>query len=150
VWVGGRPADVKTWETRASGLSLKNVVFTGFVPNERIPKYQSGADVLLMPYQRTVATSSGGNTAGICSPMKMFEYMAAGRAILTSDLPVLREVLDDVTAVFCVPDDAEAWATALGGLLDDDEKRLSLGQRARRAAEKYTWTERCRRALESF
>ena len=148
IWVGGRPADVETWKQRAASLS--NVTFTGFVPNERIPLYQSAADVLLMPYQRTVATSGGGNTAEICSPMKMFEYMAAGRAILTSDLPVLREVLDETTAVFCPADDVGAWESALGGLLADEKRRQVLGQRARRAVEQYSWVERAKRVLEGF
>jgi glycosyltransferase involved in cell wall biosynthesis len=150
VWVGGRPADVKTWAARARAQALANVTFTGFVPNEHIPLYQSAADVLLMPYQKTVATSSGGNTALICSPMKMFEYMAAGRAILTSDLPVLREVLDETAAVFCPPDEVGAWESALGGLLNDHERRQALGQCARRAVEQYSWIERSRRVLEGF
>jgi glycosyltransferase involved in cell wall biosynthesis len=110
VWVGGRLADVETWRKRAAHLN--NVTFTGFVPNERIPLYQAAANVLLMPYQRTVATSSGGNTAEICSPMKMFEYMAAGRAILSSDLPVLHEVLDGTMAIFCPLDAAAAPMSA--------------------------------------
>jgi glycosyltransferase involved in cell wall biosynthesis len=157
VWVGGRPADVETWMNRAAGLA--NVTFTGFVPNERIPLYQSAADVLLMPYQRTVATSSGGNTAEICSPMKMFEYMAAGRAILTSDLPVLREVLDGSMAVFCpleaagVPVPApqlSAWESALGALLSSEDRRKTLGQQARAAAEQYSWERRTQRILEGF
>jgi glycosyltransferase involved in cell wall biosynthesis len=148
VWVGGRPADVETWKQRAAGLA--NVTFTGFVPNERIPLYQSAADVLLMPYQRTVATSSGGNTAEFCSPMKMFEYMAAGRAILSSDLPVLREVLDETAAVFCPPDDAGAWESALGELLNDSKRRQVLGRRARAAVEQYSWMARAQRVLEGF
>jgi glycosyltransferase involved in cell wall biosynthesis len=150
VWVGGGSVDVKTWVTCAAAQALTNVTFTGFVPNERIPLYQSAADVLLIPYQRMVATSSGGNTAAICSPMKMFEYMAAGRAILTSDLPVLREVLDETTAVFCPSDSVEAWGSALGGLLYDEKRRQAFGQRARRAVRQYSWIERSRRVLETF
>ena len=150
VWVGGRPVDVETWKTRAIGQNLANVTFTGFVPNERIPLYQSAADVLLMPYQRTISTSSGGNTAEICSPMKMFEYMASGRPILTSDLPVLREVLDDSTAVFCPPDNAGMWGSALNNLLADDKRRQDLGQRARARVISYSWVERSRRTLEAF
>jgi glycosyltransferase involved in cell wall biosynthesis len=150
VWVGGRTTDVEKWRTRAVQQALANVTFTGFVPNEHIPLYQSAADVLLMPYQRTVATSSGGNTAAICSPMKMFEYMAAGGAILTSDLPVLREVLDEKTAVFCPSDDDGAWESALVRLLADKERRQALGQRARALVEQYTWIERGHRAVDSF
>jgi glycosyltransferase involved in cell wall biosynthesis len=148
VWVGGRPADVEIWIGRAAQLA--NVTFTGFVPNERIPLYQSAADVLLMPYQRTVSTSSGGNTAQICSPMKMFEYMAAGRAILSSDLPVLHEVLDGTMAVFCPLDNPGAWESALGGLLGDKKRRNALGQCARVAVEQYSWVKRAQRVLEGF
>jgi glycosyltransferase involved in cell wall biosynthesis len=150
VWVGGRPKDVETWKNRAAAHSQANVTFTGFVPNERIPLYQSAADVLLMPYQQTVATSSGGNTAEICSPMKMFEYMAAGRAILTSDLPVLHEVLDATMAGFCPSDNIKEWASALEGLLADEKRRQALGQSARRAAAQYSWIERGRRTLRGF
>lgn len=148
VWVGGREEDVEAWKVRSG--SVKNVVFTGFISNERIPLYQAAGDVLMMPYGRIVATSSGGNTAAVASPMKMFEYMATGRAILTSDLPVLREVLDDSMAVFCPPGDEQAWASALGDLLKDENRRLALGQRACQAVQAYSWTERARRVLQGF
>ena len=148
VWVGGRPVDVETWKGRAADLT--NVIFTGFLPNARIPLYQSAADVLLMPYGRTVSASSGGNIAEVFSPMKMFEYMAAGRAILTSDLPVLHEVLDETKAVFCPMEQVEAWESALGGLLADPQRRQLLGQNARNAVEQYAWVKRAQRALEGF
>jgi glycosyltransferase involved in cell wall biosynthesis len=150
VWVGGRPEEVKTWATRAGEQSLTNVTFTGFIPNERIPLYQAAADILIMPYERTIATSSGGNTAQVCSPMKMFEYMAAGRAILSSDLPVLREVLNETNAVFCPPEDTRAWETALRILLVDTEQRQVLGKQAQGAVQKYSWTERTKRVLQGF
>ncbi len=149
-WVGGRPAEVDAWRERAAAAGLANVCFTGFVPNERIPLYQAAAEVLLMPYGRRVTTSSGGDTSEICSPMKMFEYLAAGGAILTSDLPVLREVLDETRAVFCPPDDPGAWAQALGGLLGDAPRRQALGRSAREAAGRYSWRERARGALQGF
>jgi glycosyltransferase involved in cell wall biosynthesis len=151
LWVGGRPGDVAEWQTRAASLGLRNVTFTGFVPNERLPFYQAAADVLLMPYAKTIAISSGmGHSAQVASPMKMFEYMASGRAILASDLPVLREVLDESMAVFCPPEDLEAWKTALSALLDDSKRRQVLGQRARQAAQGYSWTARASRILEGW
>ncbi len=150
LWVGGRPADVDYWKTEASQQALANVTFTGFVTNDRIPLYQAAADLLLMPYERTISGSSGGNTVDICSPMKMFEYLAAGRAIVTSDLPVLREVLDESTAVFCAPEELRAWESALGVLLADEKLRETLGQRARVIAQRYAWKERSNRALAGF
>lgn len=148
LWVGGRPQDVTLWRQKAAGLS--HVTFTGFVPHEKIPLYQAAGDILLMPYERTIAGSSGGDSSTFCSPMKMFEYMAAGRAILSSDLPVIREVLDEQMAVFCPPENFSAWKEALHTLLNDADRRQALGQRARRAAERYTWLARARRTLEGF
>jgi len=150
VWVGGRAAEVEKWKAREQAQARTNTTFTGFVPNESIPFYQSAAEVLLMPYGQEVATSSGGNTALICSPMKMFEYMAAGRAILTSDLPVLREVLDETTAVFCPAENEAAWESALAELLGDEKRRQALGQQARANAARYAWVERARRSLQGF
>ena len=49
-----------------------------------------------MPYPRSIFGSSGSaDSAAVASPMKMFEYMAVERAIITSDLPVIREVLNE-------------------------------------------------------
>ncbi|MFH2104594.1 MAG: glycosyltransferase [Chloroflexota bacterium] len=150
VWVGGRPRDVEFWSTQASERKISNITFTGFIPNQHIPHYQAAADVLLMPYGRTVSASSGGNTADVCSPMKMFEYMAAGRAILTSDLPVLHEILDETMAVFCPPEDPSLWESELKMLLGDPKRRITLGQRARSASTQYSWLERAKRILENF
>lgn len=147
VWLGGRPADVEHWRERAAGLGLANLQVAGFVENRLIPAYQSAADVLLMPYERVITTSSGGNTADICSPMKMFEYMAAGRAILSSDLPVLREVLNAENAVLLPPEEPQAWLAALNRLFADAPLRQQLGSRARTDVEQYTWQAR---ALKSF
>ena len=52
--------------------------------------------------------------------MKMFEYLATGRAIIASDLPVFHEVLNENNAVFCPPDKVTAWVGALQALLTPD------------------------------
>lgn len=148
VWVGGRPEDVTAYRAKAAGLG--NVTFTGFIPNARLPLYQAAADVLLMPYGSAIAGSSGGNSAEICSPMKLFDYLGAGRAILTSDLPVIREVLDEHSALFAPPDDLAGWEAALARALDDHELRARLAERARALAVRYTWVERARRCLEGM
>ena len=152
LWVGGRPADVEYWRVRTREMDLVNVHLTGFVPNQRIPLYQAAADILLMPYEQVITGSSGGNTAEVCSPMKMFEYMAAGRAILSSDLPVLREVLGEANAVLCPPPPAgaAAWEAALARLSASEDLRRRLSAQARRDVSQYTWRERAQRSLEGF
>lgn len=150
VWVGGRPEDVAAYRQKARDAGLVNVTFAGFVSQRSLPCYQAASDVLLMPYARSVAGSSGGNSAEICSPMKMFDYLAAGRAILTSDLPVIHEVLNETNAVFAPPEDLEGWSAALGRLLADPGLREQLATQARRDAGAYTWQGRARRALDRF
>jgi len=150
VWVGGRPAEVDQWRTRLQEAGVSNVLLTGFVENQRLPLYQSAGDVLLMPYERSIAGSSGGNSAEICSPMKMFEYMAAGRAILASDLPVLHEVLNDANSVFVTPEDVNAWTTALQDLLSNPAQRARLMAQSRADIRQYTWRARAERALQGF
>ncbi|MCX8025087.1 MAG: glycosyltransferase [Thermanaerothrix sp.] len=150
LWVGGREEAVSYWRNEVYREGLTNVVLTGFVENQVLPLYQAAGEVLLMPYERAVAGSSGGNSADICSPMKMFEYLACGRAILTSDLPVLHEVLNEQNARFCPPEDVEAWKTALDDLFHHPEVCRSLGQQARMDAGRYTWMARAHRILANW
>jgi len=100
-----------------------------------------------MPYGRSIAGSSGGNSADICSPMKLFDYLAAGRAILSSDLPVIREVLDETCAAFAVPEDLESWSVALASLLADEALRARLSSSARETAPRYDWRAREKRIM---
>lgn len=148
--VGGEPADVARVRTQARDRRLENVTLTGFIPNAELPRYQAACDVLLMPYQRRVAASSGGDIAAYLSPMKLFEYLACGRAILVSDLPVLREVLNPANAVLLPPDDPAAWVSVLRELQADDEKRLSLAEQARADVRQYSWEARARRILTAM
>ena len=150
LWVGGRPVDVSRWQARLEDENIRNVTLTGFVENSRLPLYQAAMDILLMPYERQIEGSSGGNSADFCSPMKMFEYMACGRAIISSDLPVIREVLTESKAVLCPPEDEAAWSAALEALLDDPVRREDLATRAREAVLGYTWQSRAHRALAGF
>jgi glycosyltransferase involved in cell wall biosynthesis len=150
LWVGGDPTEVESWRGKAREMDPGSVTFQGFVPNQVLPLYLAAADVLIMPYQSMVAGSSGGDIAAVFSPLKMFEYMAAGRAILCSDLPALREVLSDETAVFCAPGDADAWQDSLSRLLKQDDMRKRLSQAASLAVKNHTWLERTRRAVHEF
>ena len=150
LWVGGTPELVTFWQKKLETVSAKNVMMTGFVEHERIPLYQAAADVLLMPYGRSISASSGQDIAEVINPMKMFEYMASGRAIVSADLPVIREVLHDRNAVFCEPGNVEAWKSAIESLLLDEKKRMALGVQARRDVERFTWEERARRILNGM
>jgi glycosyltransferase involved in cell wall biosynthesis len=150
LWVGGRQEDIKSWRERLVAENIGNITLTGFVENSKLPLFQAAADILLMPYESVITGSSGGNSSTYASPMKMFEYMASKRAIISSDLPVIREVLNPSNAMLCPADDIDAWSHALGSLIYDEDKRVTLATQAWLDIQQYTWLERARKALEGF
>jgi len=150
VWAGGESNAVDAWRRRLADQRIANVRLLGFVPQVDLPLIHAASDVLVMPYEHAIAVSSGGDTSAFASPMKAFEYLAAGRALLSSDLPVLREVLDDENAILLPPQAVDAWDAALRRVASDPEQRARLGRRARQEARRYSWLERTRRAIEGL
>jgi glycosyltransferase involved in cell wall biosynthesis len=144
---GGEPQDVDRVRQSAQSAHLENVLVTGFIPNADLPRLQAACDVLLMPYQRQVAASSGGDIAPYLSPMKLFEYLACERPIVSSDLPVLREVLNSENSILLPGDDINAWVAALRRLEADPDLRSRLSARARQDAQQYSWEARARKML---
>jgi glycosyltransferase involved in cell wall biosynthesis len=147
LWAGGTPEAITEWRMKLNSARVSNVLLTGFIENSRLPLVQAATDILLMPYSLSISSSSGQDIAEVINPMKMFEYMAVGRAIITADLPVIREVLDETQAVFCQPGNITAWKSAIEGLLADEKQRWLLAAEARREVEKYTWIARAQKAL---
>ena len=148
VIVGGNEADI---EARRSASRSPNVQYLGFLPHPEARRLMAAVDVLLMPYQSSVSIgATGHDTARWMSPMKMFEYMASGRPIISSDLDVLREVLTHgSTAMLVPPADAGSWISALDRLLADGSMAARIGATARAQCEKHhTWESRARRILE--
>lgn len=131
VVVGDGPAR-PALEQQAASLGLgKRVTFTGLQPREAIPALVAGFDIALQPLVVPYA-----------SPLKIFEYMAAGRAIVAPDQPNIREVLrDGETAVLFLPGEPGAMWRAIGRLADDMALRQRIGAAARQeiARRDYTW-----------
>jgi len=149
--VGGNPEDVRRW--RAECGDLENVTLHGYVAPAETPRYREGCDVLAAPYQQVVKVAGNRvDTSKWMSPLKIFEYMASGKAIVCSDLPVLREVLTDgENALLCRADDVDEWCAAMERLRDDPALREALGERAfQDYVEKYTWEQRAKRLLAEF
>jgi glycosyltransferase involved in cell wall biosynthesis len=149
--VGGSEQDIRYWK----GLlqNQDNVIFHGHVPHEETEKLRQQCDVLIAPYQNDVRVFGGGNNvAPWMSPLKLFEYMASGKAIVCSDLPVLREILThEETALLCDPLKPEEWEEALRRLETNPELRINLGECAKRIhAKTYTWDARVARIFSQI
>jgi len=154
LWVGGTPELVDFWRARLTEAKMTNVTMTGFVKHEMIPLYQAASDILLMPYSRSISASSGQDIAEVINPMKMFEYMASGRAIVSADLPSIREVLNEGNAVLV---EAGEWKMVIGNwrleiesLLADESRRQVLASQAQKDVKQLTWVKREERVMERF
>jgi glycosyltransferase involved in cell wall biosynthesis len=148
VAVVGGPADhVESLRSRWRDLGLADgrLVTPGQVAPDSVPLWLAALDVATMPFPFTP------HFAQSASPMKMFEYLAAGLPIVASDLPALAEVLvDGETAVLTPPGDISALADAIRRLRDDPALRSRLAAGSREAAAAFTWRARAERILEAI
>jgi glycosyltransferase involved in cell wall biosynthesis len=150
VVVGGSAKEVRRWrgETAAENLSFK-----GHVRHSQVEEYLNVFDIVLAPYQQKVSIAGGGgDTSRWMSPLKIFEYMAAGKAIICSDLPVLREVLESGrNCILVSPADIDGWVRAILALATDVSLREKLSVNARQElAQKYTWSARAQLVLDGI
>jgi len=140
VILGGIEGEADTARVRAlvDRLGLEDrVEMPGLVPQARVADALRRATVVAVPFLRTAMTERH------TSPLKAFEAMAAGRAIVASDLPSTREVLrHGHTAWLVPPGDAPALAAGLRRVLDDRALAESLARAAHAAAPAYGWPAR--------
>jgi len=144
---GGSDVDV---QTRKQNNNFRNLHYVGHVPHPVAQQAMRSVDILLMPYQKSVSIGvSGHDTARWMSPMKMFEYMATGVPIISSDLPVLREVLKDgENALLVPPDDSRCWVTALDRLFSDKVLAMKIGECAHENYKvEHTWARRAQKII---
>ncbi|MDQ1284098.1 MAG: glycosyltransferase family 4 protein [Patescibacteria group bacterium] len=148
--VGGSPEDLEYWKSRLS--DFENIILHGYVPHRDVNKYMLSFDVLIAPYQQKVTIQGRGDTCQWMSPLKIFEYMAVGKAILSSDLPVLKEVLrHGKNSLLASPEDIDGWVSNLELIRKDTELRKELGKNAKKDFENsYTWKARANNILSNL
>jgi glycosyltransferase involved in cell wall biosynthesis len=120
VVIGGTPAEVahRTAWLRARGLEAA-VIWAGWVAPDELADYLAAADVLLSP-----------RLGGVNTPLKLLDYLKAGRAIAATDTPANRLILDETTAELAPPE-AAAFAAGIVRLLDDPARRAHLAAQGR-------------------
>ncbi len=138
--VGGhdKEPDLARVKALAQELGIADrVTFTGLVDPAQVPSHLSRAMILALPNPASAISTH------FTSPLKLFEYMAAGRPIVASDLPSIREVLkDNEQALLVEAGDAEALAAAIRRLIADRPLAERLARAAHAEAPKYTWARR--------
>ncbi len=112
-----------------------SVKFLGFQPHQIIPYLLSAADIAVAPYIKIDECQFQG------SPMKLYEYLASGKAIIASNIGQIRNVIEEGSNGLLVPPgDIEALTAAFEKLIVNPRLRSSLGEHAREDAVKhYSW-----------
>lgn len=140
--VGGWPADID--RCGAATRDLPNVRFTGFVPNSDVPLHLAAADVLVLPNLKDTYD------AKVTSPLKLFEYMAAGRPIVASNIPAFQSVLrHGENACLVEAGSADAIAAAIRHLQENPELAERLAAQARVDVQAYAWDTRAKAVLRA-
>ena len=144
VAVGGSDEDVTEYTKKAQSLSLgARATFLGHVNQSELAVYQKAFDILLMPFPRQT------HFTYYMSPLKMFEYMAAKRPIIATDLPSICEVLNETNAILVPPDDPAKLAAAIERLYHDPSLGEKLADQAYRDVQNYTWKKRAKQMIHS-
>lgn len=145
--VGGQEVDIE--RVREDSAGLGNLSIHGFVSPEEAGIWRMKMDVLVSPYQRKVGIGGDFTTEKWMSPLKVFEYMASGKPIICSDIPVLREVLmPGENCLMCTPDRIDEWVASLERLKNNPSLARKLADRALAdVTTKFLWTVRAERML---
>lgn len=123
--------------------SIPTLTQSPAVAHAAVPDVLAQGNVALMPYQSDL------QHAATISPIKLFEAMAAGRLVVASDLPAIREVIrDGVNGLLVPPDQPQAWIAAMDRIRSDPAKAARMADAARSDAQQYGWGARARRILD--
>lgn len=142
--IGGLDKDIKFWKKK---IINKNIFFYGFIPHKKISRYLNSLDICLLPNQKIIYAYGSDmiknnlNISSFTSPLKLFEYMAHKKPIISSDLPVLREVLNEKNSILVNCEDSKMWLSSIIKL-KKLKYRTSIANQAFSDFSNYTWKNR--------
>ena len=149
VIVGGREWDNLFWREMAREAGARNFRMEGFVSQRKVSTYLGASDVLVMPYSSGMTIEDGTEAGEFTSPLKLFEYMAAGKPIVATGVPSVLEILrSGENSIVAPPDDEEKFFEVLGLVLGDSELCARISEGARSDAGEYTWEKRVEKIIE--
>ena len=126
----------------------KNVKIFDYVNYAKIPKILSYYDVALMPYQNKVKGRSSIWLEKYMSPLKMFDYMAAKKIIIASNLKVYNHILkNNFNCKLVDTNDDDKWSRTINYVFKNTKKFQYLKKNAYETAKKYSWEKRCQKII---
>ncbi|HOY55890.1 MAG TPA: glycosyltransferase family 4 protein [bacterium] len=143
VLAGGTTADINQYQKIINDKNLTNVLLLGFQKHQHVPPLLKSADILLLP-NIPISEESKYQT----SPIKMFEYMATGVPIIASDLPSIKEILNEHNALLVPPSNINKLAPAIKHLLQNQDLAVKISTQALTDVKQYSWQKRAEKILK--
>jgi glycosyltransferase involved in cell wall biosynthesis len=140
IFIGGLPSDVQNLKELAKDRS--NIDIRGHKKYIEVPFYLKAADILVISNSGEDETEST-----YTSPLKLFEYLAAGKIIVASAVPAIKEFLNEKTAALFKPDDANDLARAIEEISNDSDGQKEIINNGLLFIKRYTWRKRAERIM---
>ncbi len=131
----------------------RNLYVNDYVPYKAIPENISKMDVLLMPYQEKIAAAGDvGDIINFTSPLKLFDYIACGKTIISSDVRVLKEILKEKKNVIFVQNfkNVFSWKREIEKIKNSNTKRFIISQNNLKLSRDYKIKKRAKIFLENL
>lgn len=141
VAVGGSIEEIGFYKKMAIDIGIDNAFFLPRQSQKKLALFQKAGDILLMPFPNKA------HYAYFMSPVKMFEYMASKKPIIASDLPSIKEVLNDKNSLLVKEGDSEDLAMGIRSILNNGRLAESLADQAFIDVKEYSWQERVKKLL---
>ncbi len=137
---GAKEAEFK--EFVAKKRYQDRVILPGFVPHEEVPRYIAAMDIVLAPYPKL--------DFFYYSPMKIYEYLACGKAVVASKIGQIQELItDNYNGMLCEPGDIDQIIGKTQELVEDENLRNSIGKQAWESVSvHHTWVQRAEKISE--
>jgi len=146
--IGGLDNDNEYYADLAKRKGAENFIIRGYVPHDTVSLYLLASDVLVIPYTSQMTIKGGTNAAAFTSPIKLFEYMAAGKPIVATSLPTVKEILTDgVDSLLVDPDSPDTLYNGIELVLNNSKLSEKLSQNALSKVRDYTWEKRVEKIL---
>ena len=146
VVIGGSREDVNYWKKKAEA---KNIKFYGHVNHGELNSLYPLFNIALAPYQKKVSIQGKGDTSRWMSPLKIFEYFSHKKAVVSSDISVLKEVLrNHENSILVEAEDIDMWEKAVRDLVSNPDKAANISKVAfDEFCSTYTWEKRVQRLI---
>ncbi len=135
-------------EIKERSNDVKNIILVGSKDHEEIPKYLNSADILIAPFNTDRFKKLRDLGFWWC-PIKLFEYMASGKPIVSYDYSEVRNIVCD-SALLAKTNDLEDFGNKLKILIENKDLRNKLSIKARYLSKKFSWDIVAKKTMEVY